>query len=287
MAKRFVDTSKYKKPFVRSLPGPYKLLWDFLCLDCDHAGIWIVDFEIAQAYIGVDMPVNKADALAFFNKDEMRIVEIGGGKKWFIPSFIEFQYGFLSEKNRAHISVISILRRLNLLNEDLSIKINKPLTSPLQGVKDKELDKDKEKDVDFGKSENLLHSDSPIGGMVRQFTDQNEGYFLDAEKDFAALREVSEKIHKWLKLPGRYDNPENEDCIRLRWGELIIHVKADSHFAKYSLQQINKHFSSIAQSFSNGRGQSHKPVLTPVKGTSQSRTDALKNWGVTGGEQVP
>lgn len=131
MAKRFTDTNKYKKPFIRGLKGAYKLLWDYLYHDCDHAGIWIVDFEIAQLYIGSDMPINKSDALKYFNSDEKRIIEIDGGKKWFLPSFISFQYGELSEKNRAHLSVISILKKYNLYKTKL-------LRSPLEGGKDKD-----------------------------------------------------------------------------------------------------------------------------------------------------
>lgn len=158
MGKRFTDTNKYKKPFIRGLQGAYKLLWDFLYHDCDHAGIWIVDFEIAQSYIGKDMPVNAKHALTYFNDGEVRIIEIDNGKKWFIPSFIEFQYGQLTEKNRAHASVIQILLKHNLIDSSFKVKTNKPHTSPLQGGKDmdmdKELDTEKEKDkdpIDFSK----------------------------------------------------------------------------------------------------------------------------------------
>jgi len=140
MAKRFTDTNKYKKPFIRGLQGAYKLFWDYLYHDCDHAGIWIVDFEIAQLYIGSDMPINKNDALKFFNSDEKRIIEIDGGKKWFLPSFIDFQYGQLSEINRAHNSVITILKKYNLYK-------NKPLIRPLQGCKDKDKDMDMVKEM--------------------------------------------------------------------------------------------------------------------------------------------
>lgn len=140
MSKRFTDTNKYKKPFIRSLPGAYKLLWDYLYHDCDHAGIWIVDFDIAQIYIGEDMPICKKEALKYFNVDEEKIVEVDEGSRWFIPSFIEFQYGELNESNRAHNSVINILKKYNLLRKIK--KINKPLVSPLEGAKDK--DKDKE-----------------------------------------------------------------------------------------------------------------------------------------------
>ena len=142
MAKRFTDTNKYKKPFIRGLQGAYKVLWDYLYHDCDHAGIWIVDFEIAQIYVGQDLPINKKDAFRFFNKSEIRIIEIDCGTKWFIPSFINFQYGELKESNRAHNSVINILK-------------NKGLISSLQGAKDK--DKDKVKDMDKDKDKENTH----------------------------------------------------------------------------------------------------------------------------------
>lgn len=139
MAKRFTDTNKYKKPFIRGLQGAYKLFWDYLYHDCDHAGIWIVDFEIAQIYIGEDMPVNKEDALKYFNTDELRIIQFDDGKKWFIPSFVYFQYGELNSQNRAHNSVISLLEKNNLYHR------NKGLISSLQGAKD--MDKVKVKEI--------------------------------------------------------------------------------------------------------------------------------------------
>ncbi|MCH8479173.1 MAG: hypothetical protein LAT56_14705 [Wenzhouxiangella sp.] len=153
MSKRFTDTEKYKKPFIRSLQGPYKLLWDYLYHDCDHAGIWIVDFDIAQIYIGADMPVNKEDALKYFNEGEQRIVEFSGGKKWFIKPFIDFQYGELNPNNRVHKSVISKLKKENLSKPD------KGLISPLQRAKDKDKDKFKDKDKDK-ESENQKNSNS-------------------------------------------------------------------------------------------------------------------------------
>lgn len=149
MAKRFTDSNKYKKKFYRNLPGAYKLFWDFLYHDCDNCGIWIVDIKTAQGYVGDDMPVNLETALELFNADEERIVQIKGGEKWFLPGYIEFQYVQLSEKNRAHISVIAALKKLNLLNEDLTLKQNhRGVVSPLQGVKAtaKEQDKDKDKE---------------------------------------------------------------------------------------------------------------------------------------------
>lgn len=148
MAKRFFDTDKYKNHFIRSLKAPYKLLWDYILCDCNHAGIWIVDFEAAQLYLGKDIKLNEKDALCFFNADKTRIIPIDNGLKWFIVPFVEFQYGELNENNRAHNSVICMLRKYDLLDANLSIIQKeapyKPLTTPIEGCKDKDKDKDKD-----------------------------------------------------------------------------------------------------------------------------------------------
>lgn len=143
MAKRFTDTEKWKKPFIRSMKAPYKLLWLYILDECDHAGIWQVDFEVAQIKIGERL--NIETAREFFSG---KIFEFEGGEKWYIPDFIEFQYGELNEQNRAHNSVIRILEKYNL-------KEIKPLTSPLHGANDK--DKEKEKELDKEKEIELVY----------------------------------------------------------------------------------------------------------------------------------
>jgi hypothetical protein len=118
MAKRFTDTDKWKKPFIRGLEGPYKLLWFYILDDCDHAGIWQVDFEVAEIRIG--QPVKEKKALEVFGERVVRIA----ANKWWIPDFISFQYGELSEKNRLHVSVIQILTKYQIE----SLAPQKPLT---------------------------------------------------------------------------------------------------------------------------------------------------------------
>lgn len=148
MAKRFTDTDKWNKKFIRNLKAPYKLLWMYICDECNHTGIWDVDIEVAKIKIG-ERVTEEAAIEAFGDK----IMVIDNGSKWFIPSFIEFQYGQLSETNRAHSKVISSLQKFGLLNDDLTVKeqisplitINKPLASPLQGAKDKDKEEDKDK----------------------------------------------------------------------------------------------------------------------------------------------
>lgn len=137
MSKRFTDTDKYKKTFFRNLPGEYKLFWDYLYHNCNHAGIWHVDFEIAQIYLGKDMLVDKDKALELFNKDKERIQVLNDGTKWLIMPFVEFQYGTLSESNRMHKSVIDLLTKEG---------VTMPLCRGLGEAKDIYICKDKDKD---------------------------------------------------------------------------------------------------------------------------------------------
>jgi hypothetical protein len=138
MAKRFTDTEKWKKPFIRNLSAPYKLLWLYICDDCDHAGIWQVDIDVAKIRIGED--INEQDAVKFFGD---KLVRIDKGNKWYIPSFIDFQYpSGLNPDNKAHGGIIKILQKYNLLDDEF-----KPLVSPLYGAMDmdKEMVMDKDK----------------------------------------------------------------------------------------------------------------------------------------------
>lgn len=138
MAKRFIDTSIFRKDFIRGLDAPYKLLFLYLINECDHAGLWDVEIEVAEVRLGVKIG---GDPIAKFCG---KVIPVDGGKKWFIPSFISFQYGQLNPENRAHGSAISLLKKFNLLTDQYEIK---PLTSPLQGAMDMDKEMDKEMDM--------------------------------------------------------------------------------------------------------------------------------------------
>lgn len=134
MAKRFTDTEKWKKMFLRKLKTSYKVFWLYLLDECSHAGIWDVDFETAEIKTGEKL--SEKIALELFQE---KILPFDNFKKWFIPDFIEFQYGDLKIDNRVHASVIQNLSKYNLIDSQ-----NKPLISPLQRA----MDKDKVKDMD-------------------------------------------------------------------------------------------------------------------------------------------
>lgn len=116
MANRFTDTSKWKRPWFQALSRDAKLLWFFLCDDCDHAGIWIADFDLMSLRLGMKV-------------DEKKLRELVGDKlikidadKYFIPSFFEFQYGNAKDGFKAKQSALKTLRSWNLLDEKDSLR---------------------------------------------------------------------------------------------------------------------------------------------------------------------
>jgi len=111
MAKRFTDTDKWKKGFMRSLPAKYKLLWLYMLDDCNHAGVWETDFEVASIRIG--SKISEKDAAKVF-ASHIKIFD--KGNKWFIPKFIDFQYGTLNENSRPHQAVIKLLDIYDVYN---------------------------------------------------------------------------------------------------------------------------------------------------------------------------
>lgn len=141
MAKRLTDTEKWKKALIRGLPAAYKLLWFYICDDCNHAGIWDVDFEVAEVRVGEKLDPNKA-----LNLLSTKVLVFDAGRKWFIPSFVSFQYKNIKAQDRATKSVVEILLKYNLIDSDYNIVTieedpNKGLTRPIDGCKDKVKDK--------------------------------------------------------------------------------------------------------------------------------------------------
>lgn len=139
MAKRLTDSTKFEKRWIRKLPCAYKLFWVYLLDKCDHAGVYDVDIELAEFQLNVELDESMVlecfkEQVVVFKKD-----------KWFIPKFIDFQYGELKDTNKAHISVLKILTKYNLL-EYLNQGATKPLIgTATQADKDKDMDKDMDK----------------------------------------------------------------------------------------------------------------------------------------------
>jgi len=127
MAKRFTDTDKWSKRWLRKLSLKHKIFWIYLLDSCNHAGIWEVDFDLFNFLFKVEL--DETECLNILGE---KIVVFDDGNKWFIPKFIEFQYGELRDNNKAHLSVINLIKKHKL--EDHTIKVNATVNN---GVKSK------------------------------------------------------------------------------------------------------------------------------------------------------
>jgi 5-methylcytosine-specific restriction endonuclease McrA len=110
MAKRFTDSEKWKRKSFRQYPPKIKLLWLYILDDCDHVGLWHQDLEVASFRIGQE--ITEDEALKFLDD---KIIVLDGGEKWFVPSFMEFQYGSqLSRASKMFNSIESALKKYDL-----------------------------------------------------------------------------------------------------------------------------------------------------------------------------
>ena len=118
MSKRYTDTSLYDREWFQELPPKYKCFWEYICKKCDHAGIWDANVRLASFCIGETL--SREDILKIFNGKIIQIEE----DKWWIPKFIKFQYGMaLNHDNRVHKSVIKILEKYSLIDEDGNVQV--------------------------------------------------------------------------------------------------------------------------------------------------------------------
>ncbi len=115
-------------------------------LDCDNAGIWNPDFEIASIYI--DQKVERHVAEKVF---EGKFIRLENGK-WFLPDFIQHQYpSNLQPNNPAHKKVVETLTKLGFLDENKHLKDPlKGLARGFQATKDKGMGKEEGKDMEKG-----------------------------------------------------------------------------------------------------------------------------------------
>ena len=165
MAKRMTDTDKWKKRFLRELKPQHKLLWFYVLDDCNHAGIWDVDIEVASIRVGEELIYDMLPQ-AFLDK----IVIFDNGDKWFIPEFIDFQYGELNPNSNVHKSVIALLEKYNL----------EGYLKGSQGVQSTLNNKDKDKDIVKVKAKVKRFAKPSIEEVADYCNERNND--VDAEK---------------------------------------------------------------------------------------------------------
>ena len=114
-----------------------------------------------------------------------------------------------------------------------------------------------------------------IGEMKAIWKKHNPKTFISTSEN-AALLEISKKILIWTDLSGPVTEKNNKESILRRWGEVVTHCKADGHLQKYSITQVNKHFSSVTQSFKSNATHQQSFGKTAAKNGSGKSAGAYQ-----------
>jgi len=141
MAKRFTDTSLNRQPWFRKLTPKMKCAVRFLFDECDNAGVWIIDMETLSYFIGDEVTLE--ELFSKVNTDKENRIEKFGRDKIFIPGFVSFQYGELSEECRPHKPIIQLLKKYGIYE-----RVSKGYQKGINTLEEKEQEQEKEKELD-------------------------------------------------------------------------------------------------------------------------------------------
>lgn len=249
MANRLTDNEKWKRAWFRKLTPTEKCFWQYLIDNCNYAGIWEVDFETAEYFIGSKIEIKEIKQT--FKK---QFIEFDEGKRWYILDFIEFQckcsIDQLNPKNKFHQSVINQLEKYQIYvligGKEVPYK---PLISPLQGIKEKDKDKEKDKEEDMDKEE-------------RRYFDSHFHQMLPPEF-----------INTWRK----YVDHQIEAGIKIHQHNVISHLKAFKECYTNGIsppelleafqQSSNKGLYYISKNLIEAKNGTHKQRINEGKGS--------------------
>ena len=132
MAKRLTDTEKWNDDWYISLNNDYRIIWQWLLDNCNHAGICKRSMKLLN--LMCNTLITEEELVA-----EMLGRVIIKDNNWFIPKFLKFQYPNLLSNKPVIISVIKELEKNNLIEI-----IPESFGNDYLIIKDKSKDKDKD-----------------------------------------------------------------------------------------------------------------------------------------------
>lgn len=136
LMKRFTETVKWRDPWFRRLSPTAKLLWLYATDNCSNIGVIEIDWDALKFDFGCAVTEKHLDELG----DRIQVV---GGGKYFIPKFIRFQYGELSDACPAHRPIFKAISQHQLDRVALdyrypSDRVAIPYRNGMEKDKDKE-----------------------------------------------------------------------------------------------------------------------------------------------------
>lgn len=164
--KRFTETNKWQDHWFRRLSGPAKVLWSYICDQCDAAGVIDLYLPLVAQDTGIKIAESHLQEL------ESRIAVLPSGKIW-VTGFIKFQYGKLSRDCKPHSQVFACLEKHGIPDEAAT---GNPMHSLPKGMhtlhkgseslKDKDKDKDKDKGEGEGEDAPPAEPTDPLGNPI-------------------------------------------------------------------------------------------------------------------------
>lgn len=254
------DTEIWDKEWFMELSPKHKCLIRYLFDKCDSSGMWKPNWKLATLHVGETVSF---EDLKKIPSDQYEIID----GKIFLPDFIKFQYGKLSEASPAHKPIFQAIEKNNL-----SGRVFNRVSDTLQEKdKEKEEEKEPEEEKDFGKSENLFDPSALSPRMLAIWKQKNANYPEQTDEDFPALRKISQFI---CDQEGISYQPREPDCGKLvlaNWERITEFVSEHKHFSSYNLNQVFRYRQNIVTEIKNGTSTSKNgSVAGKGKGTRSS-----------------
>lgn len=191
MAKRFIDTKIWDKSWYRKLDPKDKLLWVYILTKCDHAGILDGDWEAASFFLGCK--ISKHD---FPEPIKNKMIAIDNDQ-YFIPSFVEYQYGVLRINSKPHLSVIKRLEEKGLTDY-----LQKSLITLKDQDKVKEEDIEKRKDKFIKKVNSIIkekkYAKDEIYRFVEYWSEMNDSK-TKMRFEMQQTFQIGRRLSQWVK----------------------------------------------------------------------------------------
>lgn len=180
--KRFTETSKWRDPWFINLSGHAKLLWVYLTDNCDAIGLIHIDFRLVAR--DCLLPIKEKHITELGD----RVQALGNGR-YFLPKFIQFQYGELSPDCPPHKTILKLVRQHNLSRSGLGYFYpTVTLSLTLQDKTRQEEDKTGSGTEGSVEGNQPLPALSPEQEIIRFLNTQTGRDFRDTDKNLGFIR---------------------------------------------------------------------------------------------------
>ena len=274
MPKILTECNKWGDNWFMKLSPQAKLIWIYVCENCDKAGVYEKNEALLKMQIGFSDKVNLD---VFFSELDERVIWWQDKSRIWIKNYIKHQYGKLSEKSHPHRKVIE--KCSEYLDNDstpekvkIFFKSTLPttlLTTPMNRIEEEE-------EVIGGvgdfESENLI-----APSMQRKFVEFFPKYPKDKDRDYPACLQIAYKLADMLSVNRSTVISANKDIILKRWGELVEFISVDKWFSTRSIHDINNEWQRIIQAYNS---KEEKNIYTiPQSNDINQRLAAAKKAG--------